>query len=465
MRKPLRALIALTLFLTGFQSTSNAQENLFTDRIDIWSAPDSSLTNGLTINSFYKTKQYRYVFREIIPTEVGGNTYFAILGANHGKEFPTFYGGIQQSKDGNRYAIFSAWDVGSDTQCGNCKEGTAPEDQKVSVWAKGTRTVTRPFGYEGTGMNSMINGFNWELGVKVGMLVSVEPAGSGSLISAAFKNGSEPWEFMTSFYVPSRFDMGMPGNYSFLEDWTGGDENVPRSYRVGPCYLEDEDGNGDFFINADVYASNISGTKIPNKHTVAVDGAWLDVHSGIGVQPQFLSGRSLQMKTPTVSPDISEGKILLEKVVAGKSTRYQEKLASLEAEAKTKAEVESKAAAELKAKQEAEAKAAAELKAKQEADAKAAAELKAKQEADAKAAADKAAEELKAKQDAEAKAAADKAAGEKIIADAKAEAARILAAAKAAAAKKKTTITCIKGKLIKKVTAVKPVCPKGYKKK
>jgi hypothetical protein len=88
------------------------------------------------------------------------------------------------------------------------------------------------------------------------------------------------------------------------------------------------------------------------------------------------------------------------------------------------------AAAELKAKQEAEAKAAADLKAKQEA--KAAADLKAKQEAEAKAAAD-----LKAKQEAEAK----------------------------AAALKKTTITCLKGKLVKKVTAVKPVCPKGYKKK
>jgi hypothetical protein len=97
-----------------------------------------------------------------------------------------------------------------------------------------------------------------------------------------------------------------------------------------------------------------------------------------------------------------------------------------------------------KAKAEAEAKAAAELKAKQEAEAKAAAELKAKQEAEAKAAA-----ELKAKQDAEAKA----------------EAARILANAKTAAANKKTTITCVKGKLTKKVTAVKPTCPKGYKKK
>jgi hypothetical protein len=56
----------------------------------------------------------------------------------------------------------------------------------------------------------------------------------------------------------------------------------------------------------------------------------------------------------------------------------------------------------------------------------------AKQEAEAKAAA-----ELKAKQEAE-------------------------AAAKAAAAKK-ITITCVKGKTVKKVTAVKPKCPKGYK--
>jgi len=128
--------------------------------------------------------------------------------------------------------------------------------------------------------------------------------------------------------------------------------------------------------------------------------------------------------------------------------------AELKAKQEAEAEAKVKAAAELKAKQEAEAKAAAELKAKQEAEAKAATELKAKQEAELKAAA-----ELKAKQEAELKAAA-----EKILADAKLEAAKILAAAKASATKK-TTITCTKGKLIKKVTAVKPKCPRGYKAK
>jgi len=72
--------------------------------------------------------------------------------------------------------------------------------------------------------------------------------------------------------------------------------------------------------------------------------------------------------------------------------------------------------------------------------------LQAKAETEAKAAV-----ELKAKQEAEAKAAAEAKAKQK-------------AAAKAAAAKK-TTITCIKGKLTKKVTALKPKCPMRFKKK
>jgi M6 family metalloprotease-like protein len=162
-----------------------------------------------------------------------------------------------------------------------------------------------------------------------------------------------------------------------------------------------------------------------------------------------------------------------------------ERDAKAAAELKAKQEAEAKVAAELKAKQDAEAKAAAdkaaELKAKQDAEAKVAADLKAKQEAEAKAVADKAAEELRVKQEAEAKLAADKIAADlkvkqeaeaklaadKIAADLKAkqEAEAKAAADKAALVIKKTTITCVKGKLTKKVTAVKPVCPKGYKKK
>ena len=63
----------------------------------------------------------------------------------------------------------------------------------------------------------------------------------------------------------------------------------------------------------------------------------------------------------------------------------------------------------------------------------------------------------------------DKVAADKAIADKSVAEAKVIADAKAAAAKvtslKKITITCVKGKLTKKVTAVKPACPAGYKKK
>jgi hypothetical protein len=113
----------------------------------------------------------------------------------------------------------------------------------------------------------------------------------------------------------------------------------------------------------------------------------------------------------------------------------------VEAEAKAKAEAE----AEVKAKAEEEAKAKVEAEAK----AKAEEEAKAKVEAEAKAKAEEEAEaEAKAKAEAEAKAKAEEEAG-----------------AEAKVAKKKSTITCTKGKKVKKVKAVKPKCPKGYKKK
>jgi hypothetical protein len=199
----------------------------------------------------------------------------------------------------------------------------------------------------------------------------------------------------------------------------------------------------------------------------------------------------------------------------------QEAEAKAAAELKAKQEAEAKAAAELKAKQEAEAKAAAELKARQEAEAKAAAELKAKQEADAKVTSElKALAELKAKQEAEANRKEQtisvlpltsgqvqinpsgirvkvsttsnlsvfaynstnsvceflngiirtKIQGRCVIAfsqegnsDYKPASNLVLDFTIVSAATKKTTITCVKGKLTKKVTAIKPKCPTGYK--
>jgi len=154
--------------------------------------------------------------------------------------------------------------------------------------------------------------------------------------------------------------------------------------------------------------------------------------------------------------------------VSGTNSGYKNSIQVENAESKLL-----KASADSKAKQEAEAKAAADLKAKQEAEAKAAADLKAKQEAEAKAATDKAAAAIAA-----ANAATDAANARIDAANKAAELAALVAAAEAKAAEaqakakaielklakpKLITITCIKGKLMKKVTAAKPMCPSGYK--
>ena len=196
----------------------------------------------------------------------------------------------------------------------------------------------------------------------------------------------------------------------------GGDSGIPAWFEK----------NGEW-----VYIGAAGAGMGPECSSAPDDPLWTDQFWSVNGGDQF--------DTAQAYPEVIEaaGKFLAEQVI------LEEKIAT---ELKAKEEAEAEAAAELKAKQEAEAKIAAELKAKQEVEAKAAADLKAKQEVEAKAAV-----ELKAKQEVEAKAAAELKAKQE-------------AAAKAEATKK-TTITCVKGKLVKKVIAIKPKCPTGYKKK
>ena len=103
------------------------------------------------------------------------------------------------------------------------------------------------------------------------------------------------------------------------------------------------------------------------------------------------------------------------------------------------------------------------IRAKKEAEAKAAAELKAKQEAEAKAANEKATAEREAAIEAINKT-VDSVNKATDALNAKVNSAQAAASA-TKSGNKKTTITCLKGKSTKKITAAKPSCPVGYKKK
>ena len=118
MRKLLALAVASVIIPTSLATDSNGQEILRADVINVFFDPDTPLPAGETFKSYYERKKFVYVYREIIPTEVGGNTYFEILGANSG--YPDYYGGIQYFKDGSKAAIFSAWDVGANGACYTC---------------------------------------------------------------------------------------------------------------------------------------------------------------------------------------------------------------------------------------------------------------------------------------------------------------------------------------------------------
>ena len=342
MRRFLASVTLIVFSIIFGLSPVQAQDSLRSDSVNVWFDPDFPLPAGQTLKSYYESRKFRFLYREIIPTAVSSDTYFAITGANGG--YPDFYGGVQQYKDGSQYAIFSAWDVNSNGACSACLPGTAAPENQVSVWAKGSRTRTKPFGYEGTGMNSIISGFEWEAGEKIAMLTAVDPAGKGSLISAAFKVGDRPWEFMTSFYVPTRYDVGMSGGYSFVENWVAGNANAQRSYLVGPAILEDEEGKREVFTNLYVAANNPTGDKIPNEFAISSEGPWLRVETGIGIQAGVKPEYRVKISKPLIIPNYVEGKELIDKYVEGKSTRNEERIKRLEEVAKAKAAADKKPA-------------------------------------------------------------------------------------------------------------------------
>jgi hypothetical protein len=319
-RAAISALVAFSLVLAAGGSAAG-DSDLRADSVNLFFDPDS-VAPGKSFMEHFLSKRYVFMYREIVPLEASAYTYFAILGSNGG--YPDFYGGIQHFKDGTRAAIFSAWDVNSDGTCWTCLPGSGDSAKQVSVYAKGPRTVTKPFGYEGTGMNSMIHGFEWKLNQKVAMLASVEPAGNGSLISAAIKNGDEPWELIASFYVPTSYPMGMPGGYSFVEDWVPGDANARRSYLAGPTYLVDNSGKGSHLTSVYVAANNPTGDGVAKRHAIEVQGAWLKVTTGLAVQPNAVNDQRVKIQAPTTTPEISEGIALLQGAVGQKSDRITE---------------------------------------------------------------------------------------------------------------------------------------------
>jgi len=384
-----------------------------------------------------------WLSRDVTVTQSGDASYFSIMGSFS----PPFYLGIQDFNNDTtglkkKVAIFSAWDTYENNDCTNCGPETRPIEGRTTIKEIGLGVTPGQFGNEGTGVNAFINDFGWKVGDKIRAVVNLRQVTDGTEISAALQINSEKWRYFGTYkYAKIYSQIGQ--SYSFIEDF-GQTPMIVRSAEFGNTWMESEDLTTTVPITGVHALASRGGSQndlnIPYHLISQKTNTTLWAQTGGN---EFISKKDVRavIATPTNFQIPIEARIAALNLAGEKALAYKLNYSQ------NKSQAEVKIAAELKAKQEAEAKVAAELKARQEAEAKAAAELKAKQEAEAKAAA-----ELKAKQEAEAKAAADKLAAERL-------------AAANLASLKKTTITCVKGKITKKVTAVKPVCPAGYKKK
>jgi hypothetical protein len=416
--------LALSLISNSILPSANAEvsdSNGAASAIFYWEAPVHSEMTWMT--------------RDVVITKSGNATYFSIIG----NWTPPFYIGVQEihfpaTGEVRKNAIFSAWDTYKDNTCTNCGPETRPTIGRTTMKEIGPGVTPGQFGYEGTGVNAFINDFGWKVGDRVKAVVNLRTVSDGTEISAALQLNDSNWRYFGTYKYSEKFSTLQPG-YSFIEDF-GRTPRIVRAAEFGNSWMESEDLSIRTPINAVQGWANDGVNK--NYHSykqVNPTGLWAQVGGD-----EFISKQEFLPFKIEVSQDLLipiEARISALNLSGDAKRVYEQKYLESKNQRVAKAAAEAKAIAD---------KAAAEAKA-----------IADKAAAEAKAIADKAAADAKAVADANAVA-------EKIISDAKAEVARILAAAKtSAAANKKTTIICTKGKLTKKVTAVKPKCPSGYK--
>ena len=295
------SLLTLALGLIVPATNSFSDSLVSSDRVDLFSTP--SLPSGENLNDFYLKNNFNSAYREIIPLAEKGNTYYAILGSLEVN--PSFYGGIQVTDKGEKYAIFSVWDVGSDN-CSNCSDPNRKVGQ-VSLIKKGPKSIVDSFGGEGTGKHVLVKNFNWQVGKKVSMLVKTYKYRSGIAYSAAIQIQGEPWLFLGSFYAPQKNLKPMPCNYGFVEDWTGEPKLIKRKVEFFPVLITNSKLKTSSCNKFDINISNVNPKELLLHQIVTKSGGAILVTSGISPQKQSMNHYLINLRTNKLNSNLGSG--------------------------------------------------------------------------------------------------------------------------------------------------------------
>jgi|688.fasta_scaffold102020_2 hypothetical protein len=225
----LALITSLALLGATFSASANAE---ITDSAGatavnfFWQAPTHSEMTWLT--------------RDVVVTKSGEGTYFSIIGNWN----PPFYLGVQDYKHPrsggrNKIAIFSAWDTYDKNDCMTCGPETRPTEGRTVVKDLGPDVYSGGFGYEGTGAQGFIWDFDWKIGDRIRAVVNLKTVSDGTEISAALQLNDSKWRYFGTYKYSKKFNTLEPG-YSFIEDFL----KTPRTVRAaeyGNTWMENDD--------------------------------------------------------------------------------------------------------------------------------------------------------------------------------------------------------------------------------
>jgi hypothetical protein len=120
-----------------------------------------------------------------------------------------------------------------------CGPETRPTEGRTVVKDLGPDVYSGGFGYEGTGAQGFIWDFDWKIGDRIRAVVNLKTVSDGTEISAALQLNDSKWRYFGTYKYSKKFNTLEPG-YSFIEDFL----KTPRTVRAaeyGNTWMENDD--------------------------------------------------------------------------------------------------------------------------------------------------------------------------------------------------------------------------------
>lgn len=171
-------------------------------------------------------KQVEVFYNEVTPLLDPPATFYMACGFTGG------YFGMQVGGKNERQILFSVWNAGDE----KVDPSKVPEDNRVTMLAKGDSAVASEFGHEGTGQHASI-AYAWTIGQTQRFAVTAKPDGDRTDYTAHWYHpGERRWLLVASFRKPHD-GKSLRGLYSFVENYGTSTGQAPRKALFGPQWI------------------------------------------------------------------------------------------------------------------------------------------------------------------------------------------------------------------------------------